>query len=126
MNPDGILAAARSGSTEPARGNQPRCPWRFLAVAEGFEPSEAFTSHAFEACSLGRSDTLPASTLPEPDHPISARTSGSTSVPNNSMAVRQSDCGTLDRSIWKNSRSCPSAACMATIRSATCSGLPTR
>jgi hypothetical protein len=29
------------------------------AVAEGFEPSEAFTSRAFEARSLGRSDTPP-------------------------------------------------------------------
>jgi hypothetical protein len=33
-------------------------------VAEGFEPSEAFTSHAFEACSLGRSDTPPPERLP--------------------------------------------------------------
>jgi hypothetical protein len=37
-----------------------------LAVAEGFEPSEAFTSHAFEACSLGRSDTPPPGRLPKP------------------------------------------------------------
>ena len=31
-----------------------------LAVAEGFEPSDGgYPSHAFEACSLGRSDTPP-------------------------------------------------------------------
>jgi hypothetical protein len=30
-----------------------------LAVAVGFEPTEACTSHAFEACSFGRSDTPP-------------------------------------------------------------------
>ena len=35
-----------------------------MAVAEGFEPSEAFTSHAFEACSLGRSDTPPPGRVP--------------------------------------------------------------
>lgn len=34
-----------------------------LAVAVGFEPTEACTSHAFEACSFGRSDTLPPKTL---------------------------------------------------------------
>ena len=36
-----------------------------LAVAEGFEPSEAFTSRAFEARSLGRSDTPPPERLPK-------------------------------------------------------------
>jgi hypothetical protein len=36
-----------------------------VAVAEGFEPSEAFTSHAFEACSLGRSDTPPPGRVPK-------------------------------------------------------------
>jgi hypothetical protein len=30
----------------------------------GFEPTEAFTSHAFEACPFGRSGTLPFSNLP--------------------------------------------------------------
>ena len=34
-----------------------------LAVAVGFEPTDACTSHAFEACSFGRSDTLPPSSL---------------------------------------------------------------
>src|SRR3954463_13994094 len=34
-----------------------------LAVAVGFEPTEAFTSHAFEACSFGRSDTPPPRTI---------------------------------------------------------------
>ena len=34
----------------------------------GFEPTEACTSHAFEACSFGRSDTLPRRILPN-DHP---------------------------------------------------------
>lgn len=38
-----------------------------LAVAEGFEPSEGgYPSHAFEACSLGRSDTPPPTTIPDP------------------------------------------------------------
>lgn len=37
-----------------------------MAVAEGFEPSDGgYPSHAFEACSLGRSDTPPADTLPD-------------------------------------------------------------
>ena len=36
-----------------------------LAVAVGFEPTDACTSHAFEACSFGRSDTLPPTTLAE-------------------------------------------------------------
>ena len=31
----------------------------------GFEPTEAFTSHAFEACSFGRSDTPPHGRLQE-------------------------------------------------------------
>src|SRR5829696_5351454 len=35
-----------------------------LAVAAGFEPAEAFTSRAFEARSLGRSDTPPPVRLP--------------------------------------------------------------
>jgi hypothetical protein len=36
-----------------------------VAVAEGFEPSDGgYPSHAFEACSLGRSDTPPRHTLP--------------------------------------------------------------
>lgn len=46
------------------------------AVAEGFEPSEGgYPSHAFEACSLGRSDTPPLVTLPEhpPDSEIAWR-----------------------------------------------------
>ena len=36
-----------------------------LAVAAGFEPAEAFTSRAFEARSLGRSDTPPPGRLPK-------------------------------------------------------------
>ena len=40
--------------------------WGALAVAEGFEPSDGgYPSHAFEACSLGRSDTPPLVTLPD-------------------------------------------------------------
>jgi hypothetical protein len=36
-----------------------------MAVAEGFEPSDGgYPSHAFEACSLGRSDTPPRGSLP--------------------------------------------------------------
>ncbi len=35
-----------------------------MAVAEGFEPSDGgYPSHAFEACSLGRSDTPPRAIL---------------------------------------------------------------
>lgn len=34
-------------------------------MAEGFEPSEGYPSHAFEACSLGRSDTPPPTTIPD-------------------------------------------------------------
>ena len=34
-----------------------------LAVAVGFEPTDACTSHAFEACSFGRSDTPPPKRL---------------------------------------------------------------
>lgn len=44
-----------------------------MAVAEGFEPSDGgYPSHAFEACSLGRSDTPPPKRLqaPGPDPPI--------------------------------------------------------
>ena len=44
-----------------------------MAVAEGFEPSDGgYPSHAFEACSLGRSDTPPCGTLPGdgPANPI--------------------------------------------------------
>ena len=37
-----------------------------LAVAVGFEPTEACTSHAFEACSFGRSDTPPPERLQAP------------------------------------------------------------
>ena len=34
-------------------------------MAEGFEPSDGgYPSHAFEACSLGRSDTPPRGSLP--------------------------------------------------------------
>jgi hypothetical protein len=40
-----------------------------MAVAEGFEPSDGgYPSHAFEACSLGRSDTPPSGSLPAPAH----------------------------------------------------------
>ena len=41
-----------------------------MAVAEGFEPSDGgYPSHAFEACSLGRSDTPPRGSLPNaPTH----------------------------------------------------------
>ncbi len=30
-----------------------------MAEGVGFEPTEAFTSHAFQACRFGRSRTLP-------------------------------------------------------------------
>ena len=35
-----------------------------MAEGVGFEPTEACTSHAFEACPFGRSGTLPGGTLP--------------------------------------------------------------
>ena len=47
-----------------------------MAVAEGFEPSDGgYPSHAFEACSLGRSDTPPRGSLPvgRPPTPIAIR-----------------------------------------------------
>ena len=34
-----------------------------MAEGVGFEPTEACTSHAFEACPFGRSGTLPGGTL---------------------------------------------------------------
>ena len=37
-----------------------------MAVAEGFEPSEGCPSHAFEACSFGRSDTPPRKSVAAP------------------------------------------------------------
>jgi hypothetical protein len=37
-----------------------------LAVAVGFEPTEGLPSHAFEACSFGRSDTPPPERLQAP------------------------------------------------------------
>jgi hypothetical protein len=40
-----------------------------MAVAVGFEPTEAFTSHAFEACSFGRSDTPPSKRLQDQPSP---------------------------------------------------------
>src|SRR5690606_19798891 len=36
---------------------------RTMAVTEGFEPSVACTTHAFQACSFGRSDTSPGNNL---------------------------------------------------------------
>src|SRR3954447_21367772 len=53
-------------------GRRPGCKGRrprragWLAVAVGFEPTEACTSHAFEACSFGRSDTPPPERLQVP------------------------------------------------------------
>ena len=52
-----------------------------MAVAEGFEPSDGgYPSHAFEACSLGRSDTPPRESLPAADgHPDRCRAKNSSS-----------------------------------------------
>ena len=36
---------------------------RHLAVTAGFEPAVACTTHAFQACSFGRSDTSPGNNL---------------------------------------------------------------
>jgi hypothetical protein len=47
--------------TEVPAGRRDRV---LMAVAEGFEPSDGgYPSHAFEACSLGRSDTPPSQSL---------------------------------------------------------------
>jgi hypothetical protein len=61
-------------TTVAGTGTERRTPgrssWTFpafcLAVAVGFEPTEACTSHAFEACSFGRSDTPPSKRLQAP------------------------------------------------------------
>lgn len=52
--------------TQPALSRGLGLNNELLAVAEGFEPSDGgYPSHAFEACSLGRSDTPPLVTLPD-------------------------------------------------------------
>ena len=43
------------------------CDQAHLAEGGGFEPPEACTSHAFEACALVRSATLPPASVTEPD-----------------------------------------------------------
>ncbi len=50
-------------------------------MAEGFEPSEGgYPSHAFEACSLGRSDTPPLVTLPDDPAETEIASSGALGV----------------------------------------------
>jgi hypothetical protein len=49
----------RHEGARPADRSGPALPLVSWAVAVGFEPTEACTSHAFEACSFGRSDTPP-------------------------------------------------------------------
>ena len=58
---------ARPAAAALALEKLPTCVNRrgAVAVAEGFEPSDGgYPSHAFEACSLGRSDTPPCGSLP--------------------------------------------------------------
>jgi hypothetical protein len=65
---DGSALRERQPSLDEPQ-NRPSCVNRraAMAVAEGFEPSDGgYPSHAFEACSLGRSDTPPCGTL-QPD-----------------------------------------------------------
>ncbi len=65
-----IGGGARGAVRHPRGLTDQKAPVRirtgaFMAVAEGFEPSDGgYPSHAFEACSLGRSDTPPARSLP--------------------------------------------------------------
>jgi NAD(P)-dependent dehydrogenase (short-subunit alcohol dehydrogenase family) len=66
---DNTLSAATDeltavGRRRPPCGGPGVSPCQ-LAVAAGFEPAEAFTSRAFEARSLGRSDTPPPERLPK-------------------------------------------------------------
>lgn len=67
--PAGACPSPALGSIrDPSTKKLPTCVnrWGALAVAEGFEPSDGgYPSHAFEACSLGRSDTPPLVTLPD-------------------------------------------------------------
>jgi hypothetical protein len=63
------MRLSRREPGRPARATR-LCPlisgrWR-RAVAQGFEPWEACTSHAFEACSLGHSDTPPRTRIHGP------------------------------------------------------------
>src|ERR1700754_2170658 len=68
-----------------------------LAVAVGFEPTEACTSHAFEACSFGRSDTLPPRILQEPGcAPAAGPRTGRTAGPSPAHAL-QRVCGAHER-----------------------------
>jgi hypothetical protein len=57
-----LIKAARSPITKGLE-----TPGYETAVAQGFEPWEACTSHAFEACSLGRSDTPPRTRIHVPE-----------------------------------------------------------
>src|SRR5665213_1760433 len=50
------------------------CDQAHLAEGGGFEPPEACTSHAFEACALVRSATLPPASVTEPE--VGSRTPG--------------------------------------------------
>jgi hypothetical protein len=60
-----------------------------MAVAEGFEPSDGgYPSHAFEACSLGRSDTPPRVSLPA-DRPLPHAASGSRDGRNTTHRIAQ-------------------------------------
>ena len=61
-----MSARTRGGNKNTASALRPqRCSnLTVLAEGVGFEPTEACTSHAFEACPFGRSGTLPCGTLP--------------------------------------------------------------
>jgi hypothetical protein len=58
----------------------------------GFEPTEALTSHAFEACSFGRSDTPPHGRLQEcrvAAEIVAARSLGATSSSGAATALEE-------------------------------------
>src|SRR4051795_9773138 len=80
----------------PRRAAPASCLLR-LAVAEGFEPSVAFTTRAFEARSLGRSDTPPPERLLEGggfqriEHGAPAGSAGVEEVPKHRAALRRQD-----------------------------------
>src|SRR4051794_15395743 len=55
--PGARRSRARTGKPLPGKG--------FRAVAVGFEPTVVLPTHAFEACSFGRSDTPPSTRIQE-------------------------------------------------------------
>ena len=65
-----------------------------LAEGGGFEPPEAFTSHAFEACALVRSATLPPASVTEAAEGPGRAALGTAWRPTRPAAATDSDSGT--------------------------------